>query len=66
MPPASDHDRDTTPEQRVVRHLREFLRNEPLARCVMRHGRWNSATVMRGYVEEGSIWNDNAAAKLGL
>jgi hypothetical protein len=32
----------------------------------MRHGRWRSASVMRGYVDEGSIWNDNAAAKLGL
>jgi site-specific recombinase XerD len=34
--------------------------------AIMRHGRWRSASVMRGYVEEGSIWNDNAAAKLGL
>ena len=34
--------------------------------AIMRHGRWRSATVMRGYVEEGSIWNDNAAARLGL
>lgn len=28
--------------------------------------RWKSASVMRGYVEEGNIWNDNAAARLGL
>ena len=34
--------------------------------AIMRHGRWRSASVMRGYVEEGSIWNDNAAARLGL
>src|SRR5207344_1150364 len=34
--------------------------------AIMRHGRWKSASVMRGYVEEGSIWNDNAAARLGL
>ena len=34
--------------------------------AVMRHGRWRSATVMRGYVEGGSLWNDNAAARLGL
>jgi hypothetical protein len=34
--------------------------------AVMRHGRWRSASVMRGYVEEGSLWNDNAAARLGL
>ena len=33
--------------------------------AIMRHGRWRSA-VMRGYVEGGSIWNDNAAARLGL
>lgn len=34
--------------------------------AVMRHGRWRSARVMRGYVEEGGLWNDNAAARLGL
>jgi integrase len=34
--------------------------------AIMRHGRWRSASVMRNYVEEGSIWNDNAAARLGL
>jgi len=34
--------------------------------AIMRHGRWRSALVMRGYVEEGGIWNDNAAARLGL
>jgi site-specific recombinase XerD len=34
--------------------------------AIMRHGRWRSATTMRGYVEEGSLWNDNAAARLGL
>jgi hypothetical protein len=32
----------------------------------MRHCRWKSASVMRGYVEEGSIWSDNAAIRLGL
>jgi len=32
----------------------------------MRHGRWKAAAVMRGYVEEGTIWTDNAAARLGL
>jgi hypothetical protein len=32
----------------------------------MRHGRWRSASVMRGHIEEGSIWNDNGAAGLGL
>jgi hypothetical protein len=34
--------------------------------AVMRHGRWRSASVMRGYVEEGSLQADNAAARLGL
>jgi integrase len=34
--------------------------------AIMRHGRWRAAATMRGYVEEGSIWNDNAAARLGL
>ena len=34
--------------------------------AIMRHGRWKSARVMRGYVEEGGIWSDNAAARLGL
>jgi site-specific recombinase XerD len=34
--------------------------------AIMRHGRWRSAATMRGYVEEGSLWNDNAAARLGL
>jgi integrase len=33
---------------------------------VMRHGRWKSASSMRGYTREGSLWGDNAAAKLGL
>jgi integrase len=34
--------------------------------AIMRHGRWRSASVMRGYVEECSVWNDNAAHRLGL
>jgi integrase len=34
--------------------------------AIMRHGRWRSASVMRGYVEEGGVWNDNAAQRLGL
>ena len=33
---------------------------------VMRHGRWKSSRSMRGYIREGSLWSDNAAAKLGL
>jgi hypothetical protein len=35
--------------------------------AILRHGRWRSTSVMRGYVEEGGVWNDNAAAqRLGL
>jgi integrase len=34
--------------------------------AIMRHSRWKSASVMRGYVQEGTIWSDNAAARLGL
>jgi hypothetical protein len=34
--------------------------------AIMRHGRWKSAAVMRGYVAGGTIWTDNAAARLGL
>ena len=34
--------------------------------AMMRHGRWRSPAVMRGYIEEGGIWTDNAAARLGL
>ena len=33
---------------------------------VMRHGRWQSAASMRGYIREGSLFRDNAAAKSGL
>ena len=43
-------------------------RATPRARRAGHHAprRGRSASVMRGYVEEGSIWNDNAAARLGL
>jgi site-specific recombinase XerD len=34
--------------------------------AIMRHGRWKSASNMRGYVQEGTIWTDNAASRLGL
>lgn len=33
---------------------------------IMRHGRWKSVAAMRGYVEQGGLWVDNAAADLGL
>lgn len=32
----------------------------------MRHGRWRSASVMRGYGEEGDLCTDNAAARFGV
>lgn len=34
--------------------------------AIMRHGRWRSTSVVRGYVEQGGVWNDNAAQRLGL
>lgn len=34
--------------------------------AIMRHGRWKSATSMRGYVQEGGLWVDNPSAALGL
>ena len=34
--------------------------------AIMRHGHWRSSSVMRGYVEEGGVWNDNAVERLGL
>ncbi len=33
---------------------------------VVRHGCCKSASSMRGYIREGSLFRDNAAAKLGL
>lgn len=35
-------------------------------RDVMRHGRWRSVTVARGYVQRGNLFIDNAAGRLGL
>src|SRR3982750_3734682 len=37
-------------EERFVRHLAKFLRNEPLARCVMVHGRASSQATSGGVV----------------
>nr|WP_239029303.1 site-specific integrase [Pseudonocardia acidicola] len=34
--------------------------------AIMRHGRWRSASAMRGYIEEGSVWTDNPTTRLGL
>jgi hypothetical protein len=31
---------------------------------VMRHGRWKSASSMRGYIREGSLWSDKGAGRL--
>lgn len=33
---------------------------------VMRHGRWKSSSVMRRYIRDGGMWQDNPAARLGL
>jgi integrase len=53
------------------RSLRAGFATEAYARgttelAIMRHGRWRSPSVMRGYIEEGGLWNDNAAHRLGL
>jgi site-specific recombinase XerD len=51
--------------------LRAGFATEAVARgrselAVMRHGRWRSGQAMRGYVQEGGLWKDNAAKGLGL
>lgn len=33
---------------------------------IMRQGNWRAASTMRGYVQEGELFANNAAAKLGL
>lgn len=40
--------------------------NGAAERDVMRHGRWKSVTVARGYVQRGNLFVDNAAGRLGL
>ena len=30
--------------------------------AIMRHGGWRSQSSMRGYIQEGSLWHDNAAS----
>jgi site-specific recombinase XerD len=35
-------------------------------REIMRHGRWKTQAVMRGYIREGQLFLDNPAGKLGL
>jgi len=32
----------------------------------VRHGRWKSVTVARGYIQRGNLFTDNAAGRLGL
>jgi site-specific recombinase XerD len=51
--------------------LRAGFATEAVARgrselAVMRHGRWRSGQAMRGYVQEGGLWKDNATKGLGL
>lgn len=40
--------------------------NGAAERDVMRHGRWRSVAVARGYVQRGNLFTDNAAGRLGL
>jgi hypothetical protein len=35
-------------------------------REIMRHGRWKTQAVMRGYIRDGQLFLDNPAGKLGL
>jgi site-specific recombinase XerD len=35
-------------------------------REIMRHGRWKTQAVMRGYIRDGQLFIDNPAGKLGL
>jgi hypothetical protein len=32
----------------------------------MRHGRWKSVQIARRYIRQGTRWDDNPAADLGL
>src|SRR3954462_11871523 len=48
VPPAAEGEPKATPEERFVRRLAEFLRNEPLARCVMVQGRWTTEATSGG------------------
>jgi integrase len=41
-------------------------RAKVLERDIMRHSRHRSLTVFRGYIEEATIWDDNAAVAVGL
>jgi len=35
-------------------------------RSIKRHGRWKSTAMLEPYIEEGTRWDDNASAGLGL
>ena len=35
-------------------------------RSIKRHGRWKSAAMLERYIEDGTRWDDNASAGLGL
>lgn len=34
--------------------------------ALMRHGRWRSASAMRAYIDEGTVWSNNPTGQLGL
>lgn len=33
---------------------------------IKRHGRWKSTAMLERYIEDGTRWDDNASAGLGL
>lgn len=59
------------PRQYAAHSLRSGFATQASAngaaeRDVMRHGRWRSVAVARGYVQRGNLFTDNAAGRLGL
>jgi hypothetical protein len=50
-PPTGAAADDPGPERRLVERLGAFLRNEPIARCVMRHGTSSSEATSGGVVD---------------
>jgi hypothetical protein len=40
--------------------------SHPLRDPTMRHGRWKSVQIARRYIRQGTRWDDNPAADLGL
>ena len=40
--------------------------NDASERAIMAQTRHTSVTILRGYIRLGSLWKENAAARLGL